>query len=133
MQSSEIKKLLLDIKTETGLTQAQIAEQIGSGRTYISDLASGRASISPEMLNRLLAFLPSDKSRKYRKSEDNPDSGNKNSQVIENNSGTAINGDNAVVHPQMGYVSFQWMQDQINELRVQNGKLLDMIDRLTSK
>lgn len=135
MQPAEIKKLLLEIKTETHLTQKQIAERIGTGRTFLSDIASGRSSLSPEMLDKLLALLPCDISRKYKTISDEAPTnhGGKNSQVIKNNSGTTINGDNAVVHPQEGCAVFQRMQNQIDELIAQNGKLLNIIDRLTSK
>lgn len=54
----------------------------------------------------------------------------KNSQIIEHNSGTAITGDNTVVNPPE-VISVSKMQNQIDELIAQNGKLLDIIDRLT--
>lgn len=55
----------------------------------------------------------------------------KNAQVIGNNSGTTINGDGAVVNPKEGGEMYRRMQDQIDELLHQNGKLLNIIDRLT--
>lgn len=54
-----------------------------------------------------------------------------NTQVIENNTGTAINGDGTVVHPAGDSRTIERMQNQIDELLAQNGKLLVIIDRLT--
>lgn len=56
-----------------------------------------------------------------------------NTQVIENNTGTAINGDGTVVHPAGDSRTIERMQNQIDELLAQNGKLLVIIDRLTQK
>lgn len=55
----------------------------------------------------------------------------KNAQVIGSNSGTTINGDGAVVHPQERSETVRRMQDQIDELLSQNRTLLNIVDRLT--
>ena len=62
-QNTALKRILLEIKQETGMTQDQIAKQIGTGRTYLSDVANGRAILTNELRDKLLALLPYDKSR----------------------------------------------------------------------
>ncbi|MBQ3722124.1 MAG: hypothetical protein II851_00260 [Bacteroidales bacterium] len=57
----------------------------------------------------------------------------KNAQVIKNNNGTTINGDGAHIHSPAPSDVVNRMQDQIDELIHQNGTLLKVIDRLTSK
>lgn len=58
-------------------------------------------------------------------------SNTKNATFIEKNHGTAINGDGVVVHPSECCLTIQKLQNRIDELLAQNGKLLNIIDRLT--
>lgn len=69
-QNTELKRLLLEIKQETGMTQDQIARQIGTGRTYLSDVANGRVILTSELREKLISLLPYDKSR-FEESGDN--------------------------------------------------------------
>lgn len=55
----------------------------------------------------------------------------KNSQYIGNNHGTTINGDGVVVKPSECCMEIQRLHERIDELMEQNGKLLNIIDRLT--
>lgn len=55
----------------------------------------------------------------------------KNAQFIEKNHGTAINGDGVVVHPSDCSLEVKRLQDRVDALIEQNGKLLNIIDRLT--
>lgn len=55
----------------------------------------------------------------------------KNSQYIGNNHGTTINGDGTVVKPSECCMEIKRLHERIDELLAQNGKLLNIIDRLT--
>lgn len=59
----DVKKLLLEIKQETGMNQSQIAEAIGTGRSYLSDISGGRVPLTQDLRDKLLSLLPADKCR----------------------------------------------------------------------
>ena len=115
-----------------GVTQEAIAAQLGVTQQYISGLLSGKKPFGKKQAQRfaeLWGISPS----WLLTGEGEMMSSTGNTQVIENNNGTAINGDGTVVHPAGDSRTIERMQNQIDELLAQNGKLLVIIDRLTQK
>ena len=116
------------------LNDNKVTVQLGLSNGVIGKSRKEGRDLSDRVIEQILNFY-TDLNREWLLYGDgemlSPNSGN--SQIIENNNGTAINGDGAVVHPSGDCISIQRMQNQIDELLAQNGKLLDIIDRLTSK
>lgn len=114
--------------------QTELVSILEISKGYVSQLVNGAREPSEMIVSKLVNYFPDINEQWLFTGEgDMLKSQPKNSQVIENNNGTAINGDGAVVHPSGDCISIQRMQNQIDELLAQNGKLLDIIDRLTSK
>ena len=115
--NQEFKDLINRIKFEYGLTQKEIAEKLGVNGSYISEVISGKYPFSDSLKENI-------RSNFFRNEVRMRDHGN--SQIIHNNSGTAINGgDEKTVVDRM--------QDQIDSLLAQNDKLLTIIENLTKK
>lgn len=52
-KNQELKNLLNKIKYEKDLTQAEIAQLVGVGKTYMSDMLNGRVPFSDNMKEKL--------------------------------------------------------------------------------
>ena len=59
----EAKKLIADVKYKTGLTQAQIADEIGCARTYLSDIVSVRVPLTDSIEQKLRLLMSSTQSQ----------------------------------------------------------------------
>lgn len=55
--AADIGRTIAEARGERGLTQAQLASQLGIDRTYLSRLESGASSIQLERVLRLLRKL----------------------------------------------------------------------------
>ena len=129
----EISKDLTDFFRSQGITQDEIAAQLGVTQQYVSGLLSGKKAFGKKQANRFSELWGISPSWLLTGEGDMMVNAPKNHQVIGNNNGTAINGDGAVLQPQEGSAIIQRMQDQIDELLSQNRTLLNIVDRLTSK
>ena len=116
------------------LTDNKVTVQLGLSNGTIGKSRKENRDLSDAVVEQILNFY-TDLSREwllYGEGEMLYQAG-RNSQVIGNNSGTAINGDGTVVQPKEESESYQKMLNRLDALIEQNGKLLDIIDRLTSK
>ena len=129
----EISKDLTDFFRSQGITQDEIAAQLGVTQQYVSGLLSGKKAFGKKQANRFSELWGISPSWLLTGEGDMMVNAPKNHQVIGNNNGTAINGDGAVLQPQEGSAIIQRMQDQIDELLSQNRTLLNIVDRQTSK
>ena len=115
------------------LNDNKVTVQLGLSNGVIGKSRKEGRDLSDRVIEQILNFY-TDPSREWLLyGEGDMLSPTGNTQVIENNSGTAINGDGTVVHPAGDSRTIERMQNQIDELLAQNGKLLVIIDRLTQK
>lgn len=115
------------------LNDNKVTVQLGLSNGVIGKSRKEGRDLSDRVIEQILNFY-TDLSREWLLyGEGDMLSPTGNTQVIENNSGTAINGDGTVVHPAGDSRTIERMQNQIDELLAQNGKLLVIIDRLTQK
>lgn len=56
-KNQELKNLLNQIKYEKDLTQAEIAQLVGIGKTYMSDMLNGRVPFTAKMMEKLEKLL----------------------------------------------------------------------------
>ena len=56
-KNQELKNLLNKIKYEKDLTQAEVAQLVGVGKTYMSDMLNGRVPYSDNMKEKLEKLL----------------------------------------------------------------------------
>lgn len=129
----EIGQELAGFFKAQGITQEVIAAQLGVTQQYISGLLSGKKPFGKKQAQRFAELWGISPSWLLTGEGEMMISSGNNTQVIENNTGTAINGDGTVVHPAGDSRTIERMQNQIDELLAQNGKLLVIIDRLTQK
>lgn len=127
----EIGQELAGFFKAQGITQEVIAAQLGVTQQYISGLLSGKKPFGKKQAQRFAELWGISPSWLLTGEGEMMISSGNNTQVIENNTGTAINGDGTVVHPAGDSRTIERMQNQIDELLAQNGKLLVIIDRLT--
>ncbi len=115
--------------------QAELTAQLGLSKGYVSQIVTGKREPSEQIVRKFanqypeinIAWLLTGEGEMLTEKT-------KNQTVIENNHGTAINGDGAVIHPKEESPDIvKRMQDQIDELLSQNRTLLNIVDRLTSK
>jgi len=112
--------------------QAELVTILEVSKGYVSQLVNGTREPSEAVVSKLVNYFPEINAHWLFTGEGEMlNTQPKNSQVIGNNSGTAINGDGTVVHPAGDSRTIERMQNQIDELLAQNGKLLVIIDRLT--
>ena len=119
-----------------GISLRKLSKSLGlSSAQVFYDLKSGKVQgISPKLLESIKANLPEiDSGWLVTGKGDMLVSSGKNSQVIGSNKGTAINGDGAIVSSPEQNKIIKRMQDQIDELLAQNGKLLNIVEQLTLK
>lgn len=115
------------------LNDNKVTVQLGLSNGVIGKSRKEGRDLSDRVIEQILNFY-TDLSREWLLyGEGDMLSPTGNTQVIGNNSGTAINGDGTVVHPAGDSRTIERMQNQIDELLAQNGKLLVIIDRLTQK
>jgi len=57
MQSNRIGNLLAGARLKAGLTQAQLAKELGIRQNMISDYERGKRRLSPSMAKRIAKFL----------------------------------------------------------------------------
>lgn len=115
------------------LNDNKVTVQLGLSNGVIGKSRKEGRDLSDRVVEQILNFY-TDLSREWLLyGEGDMLSPTGNTQVIGNNSGTAINGDGTVVHPAGDSRTIERMQNQIDELLAQNGKLLVIIDRLTQK
>ncbi|MBW2664017.1 MAG: helix-turn-helix transcriptional regulator [Deltaproteobacteria bacterium] len=57
MQSNRIGNLLAGARLKAGLTQAQLARELGIRQNMISDYERGKRRLSPSMAKRIAKFL----------------------------------------------------------------------------
>lgn len=113
------------------LNDNKVTVQLGLSNGVIGKSRKEGRDLSDRVIEQILNFY-TDLSREWLLyGEGDMLSPTGNTQVIENNTGTAINGDGTVVHPAGDSRTIERMQNQIDELLAQNGKLLVIIDRLT--
>ena len=114
--------------------QAELTAQLGLSKGYVSQIVTGKREPSEQIVRKFANQYPEINVTWLLTGDGEmmPASG-KNSQVIENNNGTAVNGDGAVIHQKESSDVVKRMQDQIDELISQNKTLLNIVDRLTSK
>lgn len=111
--------------------QAELCTILDVSKGYVSQLVNGAKEPSKLLMSKFTNRFPEINEKWLLTGEgDMLNNSVKNKQYIEHNSGTAITGDNTVVNPPE-VISVSKMQNQIDELIAQNGKLLDIIDRLT--
>lgn len=127
----EIGQELAGFFKAQGITQEVIAAQLGVTQQYISGLLSGKKPFGKKQAQRFAELWGISPSWLLTGEGEMMISSGNNTQVIEHNTGTAINGDGTVVHPAGDSRTIERMQNQIDELLAQNGKLLVIIDRLT--
>lgn len=114
--------------------QAELTARLDLSKGYVSQIVTGKREPSEQIVRRFANLYPEINVAWLLTGEGEMTQAPKNSQVIENNHGTAINGDGAVVQPKEdGADVVKRMQDQIDELLSQNRTLLNIVDRLTSK
>ena len=115
--------------------QAELTAQLGLSKGYVSQIVTGKREPSEQIVRKFanqypeinIAWLLTGEGEMLTEKT-------KNQTVIENNHGTAINGDGTVIHPKEESPDIvKRMQDQIDELLSQNRTLLNIVDRLTSK
>lgn len=130
----EISKDLTGFFRSQGITQDEIAAQLGVTQQYVSGLLSGKKSFGKKQAQKFSELWGISPSWLLTGEGDMMVNAPKNHQVIGNNSGTAINGDGAIIHQKEESADvLKRMQDQIDELLSQNRTLLNIVDRLTSK
>ena len=113
------------------LNDNKVTVQLGLSNGVIGKSRKEGRDLSDRVIEQILNFY-TDLSREWLLyGEGDMLSPTGNTQVIEHNTGTAINGDGTVVHPAGDSRTIERMQNQIDELLAQNGKLLVIIDRLT--
>ncbi|MEA3414874.1 MAG: helix-turn-helix transcriptional regulator [Thermodesulfobacteriota bacterium] len=57
MQSNRIGNLFAGARLKAGLTQAQLAKELGIRQNMISDYERGKRRLSPSMAKRIAKFL----------------------------------------------------------------------------
>lgn len=117
-----------------GVTQEEIASKFEVSQQYISALLSGKKAFGKKQAQKFYELYGISPSWLLTGEGSMISPTGNNAQVIGYNTGTAINGNGAVVNPKSEKEdTIARMQNQIDELISQNGKLLNIIDRLTSK
>ena len=130
----EISKDLAGFFRSRGITQDEIAAQLGVTQQYVSGLLSGKKSFGKKQAQKFSELWGISPSWLLTGEGDMMVNAPKNHQVIGNNSGTAINGDGAIIQQKEESADvLKRMQNQIDELLSQNRTLLNIVDRLTSK
>lgn len=130
----EISKDLTGFFRSRGITQDEIAAQLGVTQQYVSGLLSGKKSFGKKQAQKFSELWGISPSWLLTGEGDMMVNAPKNHQVIGNNSGTAINGDGAIIQQKEESADvLKRMQNQIDELLSQNRTLLNIVDRLTSK
>lgn len=124
-----------------GITENRATIDCDLSKGLIGQAKSGKSDLGNKAVEKILKFYQ-DLSKVWLLTGEGEMliTSQKNSQVIENNTGTAINGDNATVTPSTSSKEFHTMlemlkikDEQIGELISQNGKLMTIIETLTSK
>ena len=114
--------------------QAELTARLDLSKGYVSQIVTGKREPSEQIVRRFANCYPEINVAWLLTGEGEMVSGSQNnSQTIRNNSGTAINGNGNVLADKEDKVEIQRLKDQVDALISQNGKLLDIIDRLTSK
>lgn len=107
---------------EQGITQEEIAAKLGVSQQYVSGLLSGKKPFGKKQAKRFFELWQISPS--WLLTGDGPMISSKNSQVIGENNGTAINGDGAKVTTDKDLVA------ALREAQAQNTKSQEHIDRL---
>lgn len=113
--NQDFKKILIDIKYVYGLTQADIAKEIGVQRSYLSNIVSGIAPVTNSVLAKLSERFPKAFSVEI---------GKEDIKNIHDSSMETDKEDRDVI---------ERMQNQIDSLIRQNDKLLCIIENLSKK
>lgn len=114
--------------------QAELTAQLDLSKGYVSQIVTGKREPSEQIVRKFANRYPEINVAWLLTGEGEMVSGfQNNSQTIRNNNGTAINGNGNVVADKEDKAEIQRLKDQVDALISQNGKLLDIIDRLTSK
>lgn len=114
--------------------QAELTERLDLSKGYVSQIVNGKREPSEPVVRKFANLYPEISGTWLLTGEgDMLVSAPKNHQVIGSNHGTAINGDGAVIQPQNRGDSYERMLNRLDALIEQNGKLLDIVDRLTAK
>ena len=136
---ADIAQQLSSFFKAQGITQEVIASQLGVSQQYVSGLLSGKKPFGKKQAQRFAelwgispSWLLTGEGEMLHCSD--------NSRTIVNNTGIANNGDNAIVNPPAPSKELDTMLEmlkmkdaQIGELISQNGKLMTIIQSLTSK
>lgn len=114
--------------------QAELTARLDLSKGYVSQIVNGKREPSEPVVRKFANLYPEINETWLLTGEgDMLVSAPKNHQVIGSNHGTAINGDGAVIQPQNRGDSYERMLNRLDALIEQNGKLLDIVDRLTAK
>ena len=118
---------------EKGISQDEIAKQLGVSQSYVSGLLTGKKAFGKKQAVRfseLYGLSPSWLLTGEGEMVAAQASGN--TQVIGSNHGTAINGGDQKNTHDAEFRAYVFRKDaQVDELLAQNGKLIDIIQSLT--
>ena len=133
---SEIGPALTLFFKEKGITQEEIAMQLGVSQSYVSALLTGKKAFGKKNAKRFSELYGISPAWLLTGDGEMIVPGSVNTQVIGTNQGTAINGGMIKTKNQenIDFLSYAIRKDaQVDELLSQNGKLIDIIKELTNK
>ncbi len=114
--------------------QAELTAQLDLSKGYVSQIVTGKREPSEQIVRRFANLYPEINVAWLLTGEGEMITGcQNNSQTIRNNHGTAVNGNGNVFADKHDKAEIERLKNEVDALIAQNGKLLNIIDRLTSK
>ncbi|MBR6250738.1 MAG: helix-turn-helix domain-containing protein [Bacteroidales bacterium] len=117
--NSDLKHIIVELKTKLNLTQAQLAERLGVNASYLSSVVNGRFPLTENLMTRIKLLEENNDMRIMAQKADDT---LKNAKLSMNDDSTAI------IAKLMGMIDN--LQTQVNEDR----KLLNiLVDRIINQ
>lgn len=117
---------------ERGITQDEIAQQLGVSQSYVSALLTGKKAFGKGQADNFARLYGLSPSWLLTGDGDMMVDSTGNTQAIGTNHGIAVNGGNFQEGSDAEFRAYVFRKDaQVDELLAQNGKLIDIIQELT--